>query len=150
MLSALQAKSRNIKGIVAYETPGYVFPEGEGPAPNPDAPFGPVSVPLAEFKKLTKFPIQLVFGDNTTGTSWEASLNLARQFAEIVNKHGGDAEVLVLTEAGLRGNTHIPFADLNNQKVADQLSRWLHRKGLDKYARQGWHGHDGKYGHGRR
>jgi hypothetical protein len=140
MLSSLRAKSRNMKGIVAYETPGYVFPEGEGPTPNPDAPFGPISVPLAEFKKLTKFPIQLVFGDNVAGTTWQASLERAREFAEIVNRHGGDAEVLVLPEVGLRGNTHIPFADLNNKKVADQLSKWLHRKGLDQYARRR-HGH---------
>ena len=65
LLSALKAKSDNMKGIVAYETPGFVFPEGEGPEPKPDAPYGPNSVPLAEFKKLTKFPIQMVFGDYT-------------------------------------------------------------------------------------
>jgi hypothetical protein len=141
MLSALQAKTRNMKGIVAYETPGYVFPEGEGPTPNPDAPFGPIAVPLSEFKKLTRFPIQLVFGDNVEGTTWQASLDLARQFAAVVNKHGGDAEVLVLPEAGLQGNTHIPFADLNNRQVARQLEKWLHRKGLDRYARKGGHRH---------
>jgi hypothetical protein len=55
LLSALEAKSGNMKGIVAYETPGFVFPEGEGPEPKPGAPFGPNSVPLAEFMKLTKF-----------------------------------------------------------------------------------------------
>jgi hypothetical protein len=144
MLSSLKATTRNMKGIVAYETPGYVFPEGEGPASNPNAPFGPVSVPLSEFKKLTTFPIQLVFGDNAAGTTWQASLDLGRQFAEIVNKHGGDAEVLVLPEAGLRGNTHIPFADLNNRKVAEELSKWLHRKGLDDYAGKGRHGQGSK------
>ena len=35
LLSALKAKTGNMKGIVAYETPGFVFPEGEGPAPQP-------------------------------------------------------------------------------------------------------------------
>ena len=65
LLSALKAKSDNMKGIVAYETPGFVFPEGEGPEPRPDAPYGPNSVPLAEFNKLTRFPIQMVFGDYT-------------------------------------------------------------------------------------
>jgi hypothetical protein len=65
LLSALKAKSDNMKGIVAYETPGFVFPEGEGPEPKPDAPYGPNAVPLAEFMKLTKFPIQMVFGDYT-------------------------------------------------------------------------------------
>ena len=37
-------------------------------------------------------------------------------------------------DAGLRGNTHIAFADLNNEAVANELSKWLHRKGLDKDA----------------
>lgn len=50
--------------------------------------------------------------------------------------HGGDAEVFVLTDAGLQGNTHIPFADPNNHKVAEELAGWLHRKGLAKYARR--------------
>jgi hypothetical protein len=134
MLSALKAKSDNMKGLVAYETPGFVFPEGEGPEPKPSAPFGPNSVPLAEFMKLTKFPIQMVFGDYTSSRPiWATSVKVARTFCEIVNRHGGDCEVLLLPDAGLRGNTHIAFADLNNEAVADELSKWLHRKGLDKF-----------------
>jgi hypothetical protein len=35
----------------------------------------------------------------------------------------------------LRGNTHIPFADLNNVAVADLLSQFLAKHGLDKRAR---------------
>jgi hypothetical protein len=135
LLSALKAKSDNMKGIVAYETPGFVFPEGEGPEPQPKAPFGPNSVPLAEFAKLTKFPIQMVFGDYTDSRpTWATSVKLARTFCDIVNRHGGDCEVLLLPDVGLRGNTHIAFADLNNEGVADELSKWLHRKGLDKFA----------------
>ncbi len=133
--SALKAKTDNMKGIVAYETPGFVFPEGEGPEPKPNAPFGPNSVPLAEFMKLTKFPMQMVFGDYVSAhPSWSAALKLARTFCDIVNRHGGDCEVLLLPDAGLHGNTHIAFADLNNEAVADEMSKWLHRKGLDKFA----------------
>ena len=58
---------------------------------------------------------------------------MAKTFCGIVNKHGGDCEVLKLPEAGLKGNSHIPFADLNNDAVAAQLEKWLNRKGLDKY-----------------
>lgn len=134
MLSALKGKSGNMKGIVAYETPGFVFPEGQGPAPDPKGPFGPHAVPLAEFMKLTKFPIQLVFGDNTNvgRPFWADALKTARTFCDIVKGHGGDCEVLVLSDAGLKGNTHIAFADLNNEAVAAELSKWLRRKGLDK------------------
>jgi hypothetical protein len=92
-------------------------------------------VPLAEFMKLTKFPIQLVFGDYTdTRPIWKTSVEVAKTFCGIVNRHGGDCEVLLLPDAGLRGNTHIAFADLNNEAVADELSKWLGRKGLDKFA----------------
>jgi hypothetical protein len=31
----------------------------------------------------------------------------------------------------LKGNTHIPFADLNNVAIAEQLSAFLHRNKLD-------------------
>jgi len=41
---------------------------------------------------------------------------------------------LLLPDAGLRGSTHIALADLNNEAVADELSRWSHRKGMDKLA----------------
>lgn len=133
LLSALNAKTGNLKGIVAYETPGFVFPEGEGVPPAPKAPFGPNAVPLVEFMKLTKFPMQMVFGDYaTTHPTWSIHLKNARTFCEVVNKHGGDCELLLLPEAGLHGNTHIPFADMNNEAVAAELSKWLRRKGLDK------------------
>jgi hypothetical protein len=130
-------KSDNLVGIVAYETPGFIFPEGEGPAPNPKGPYGPHSVPLKEFMRLTQIPIQLVFGDNTDKRPiWAAALKTARQFAEIANAHGGKVEVLVLPDAGLTGNTHIAMADLNNEKVADLLSYWLRRQGLDHHRKE--------------
>ena len=129
MLTAM--KSGNVKAIVAYETPGVVFPEGEGPDA-PPGPFGPIKVPLAEFKKLTKIPIQLVFGDNIQKSErWMATFKRNQQFADVVNRHGGRAEVLALPMVGVRGNTHIPFADLNNVEVADQLSLFLKRNKLD-------------------
>ena len=86
MLSALNAKSDNMKGIVAYETPGFVFPEGVGPEPKPDAPYGPNAVPLAEFMKLTKFPIQMVFGDYTdTRPTWKNFRRRAKTFSGDIN-----------------------------------------------------------------
>ncbi|WP_404713773.1 alpha/beta fold hydrolase [Sphingomonas sp. MMS24-J13] len=132
MLTAL--KTDNVAGLVAYETPGFVFPEGEGPKPG-TGPFGPVSVPLADFKKLTRFPIQLVYGDYLDrAPQWTRAFERAKEWVAIVNAHGGHAEVLHLPDRGLHGNTHIAFADLNNVAVADLLSEFLHRNGLDKRA----------------
>jgi len=40
--------------------------------------------------------------------------------------------VLRLPDAGLKGNTHLPFADMNNVAVADLLSKYPAENGLDK------------------
>ena len=56
-------KSSNIKAIVEYEPSNYVFPEGEVPTPLPLSNGALLSpgqvVPLSDFLKLTKIPIQL-------------------------------------------------------------------------------------------
>jgi len=123
-------KSDNVKGIVAYENPGYVLPEslkGDGR----EGPFGPVYVSEAEFARFTSIPIQLVWGDHIEDSaSWARSMALAQTFADEVNKRGGKVEMLRLTDHGLKGNTHIPFADLNNDEVAALLFDWLGRNGF--------------------
>lgn len=130
LLTAL--KSDNIKGIVAYENVGWVYPEGEGPNV-PEGRFGPVEVPQDEFRKLARVPIQVVWGDNIDASDvYRARLEESRRFVDIVNKYGGQAEVLLLPDAGLKGNTHLPFADLNNVAVADLLSEFLAKHGLDR------------------
>jgi hypothetical protein len=130
LLTAL--KTTNMAGIVAYENVGYVYPKGEGPG-LPEGGFGPIDVPLDDFKKFTRIPMQMVWGDNVDkSASYTASLAQSRRFVELVNKYGGKAQVLMLPEAGLKGNTHIPFADLNNVAVADLLSKFLATHGLDR------------------
>lgn len=125
-------KSDNVKGIVAYENPGYVFPDTMQPKQN-EGPFGPVYVSEAEFAKLTQIPIQLVWGDHLDGPGgWDAFFATSQRFAQAVNERGGRVEILRLTDAGLKGNTHIPFADLNNEEVAKQLFAWLKKNGLDR------------------
>jgi hypothetical protein len=130
LLTAL--KTNNIAAIVMYENVGYVYPTGEGPGV-PQTGFGPIEVPLDTFKKLTKIPLQIVWGDNVDkSASYSNSFKMSKLFAEKVNKYGGRAQLLLLPEAGLKGNTHIPFADMNNVAVADLLSKFLAENGLDK------------------
>ena len=129
ILTAL--KTNNVAGIVMYENVGYVYPQGEGPG-GPVGGFGPIEVPLEEFRKLTKIPMQMVWGDNVDkSASSTNSLKLSKLFAEKITKYGGKAQVLLLPDAGLKGNTHIPFADMNNVAVADLLSKFLAENGLD-------------------
>jgi hypothetical protein len=125
-------KTTNVAAIVMYENVGYLFPKGEGPGV-PTTGFGPLDVPVDDFKKLTKIPMQVVWGDNVDkSASYTNSLKHSRLFVDLINKYGGKAQLLMLPDAGLKGNTHIPFADMNNVAVADLLSKFLTDNGLDK------------------
>lgn len=139
--------SGSLGGIVSYEPgSGFVFPEGEVPEPIENSsffgPFKAVGVPAAEFKKLTRYPIVIYYGDfipgertdNPHADYWRAAVKMARLFADAVNRHGGDARVIELPEKGIRGNSHFPFAEVNNIQVADELSAWLKEKKLDRAA----------------
>jgi pimeloyl-ACP methyl ester carboxylesterase len=138
-------KNKNVKAVIAYEPfSGFVFPKGGLPAPIKSASlFGDlngVEISMSEFKRLTEIPIIVYYGDNiaTTPTTvwnqdhWRAGLEMAKNWAEKINEHGGDAKVVHLPEIGIYGNTHFMFSDLNNIQIADQLSRFLKEKGLDK------------------
>lgn len=129
LLTAIE--SDRVKAIVAYENPGYVFPSDVTPPARPTR-FGPVMVSPEEFGRLTRIPIQFVFGDNIDRSpAWTAYVQTCREFVQLLNARGGKAEILFLPSVGLKGNTHIPFADLNNIAVADQLSAYLTRNKLD-------------------
>jgi hypothetical protein len=148
-LTTTKAKKNNIAGISTYESIGYVFPIGDpespvacgttGTNPNPDGPacaFGPILVPLEDFKKLAKLKkIQFLWGDNRPET--EPQVILSRLSAKLINKYGGNAEVIKMGDIpALKGSTHIPFADMHNDKVAAQLDGFLKKAKLDDYAKK--------------
>ena len=131
----IAVKNEHVKAVASYEPGGFVFPEGEVPENNR----GGAGIPLNEFLKLTKIPIIVYYGDfipqqETNAPSlnfWRTALNTARQWAKVVNAHGGDVTIVHLPEVGIKGNTHFPMSDLNNVEVANELSTWLKKKGLD-------------------
>lgn len=129
-------KSDRVKGIVAYEPgSGFVFPEGEVPESMPSGTGDLTATPVSkeQFKKLTKMPIVIYYGDNIPTAvddnpgqdNWRVRVKMAKLWADTVNQYGGHAQVVELPNLGLKGNTHFPFSDLNNQQVADVLSNWL-------------------------
>jgi len=135
-------KNQNVKAIVSYEPgSGFIFPEGEVPAPIPSSggTLTAVAVPLSDFIQFTKIPIVIYYGDNIPDKpntnpgqdGWRVRLEMAKLWRDEVNKHGGDVTVVHLPEIGIKGNTHFPFSDLNNVAIADLLSGWLKEKGLD-------------------
>ena len=137
-MSAMQNKE--VKGVVSYEPGGFVFPEGEVPAPIEGLTGGAsgIPVPQEQFEQLTKIPIVLYFGDyipetpskNLGDENWRVRLQMARKFVETINKHGGNATLIELPKIGVYGNTHFLMQDLNNDELADLLERWLIKNDL--------------------
>jgi hypothetical protein len=134
--------SPNVRAVVSYEPVQFAFP-GMEPVP-PVSPsgapvFGSVALTDEEFACLARIPIQIVYGDNIPASAspyagldyWRVSMARAEDFAQALNAVGGDASLLHLPKVGQHGNTHFPFADLNNLAVADLLSAFLAEKGLD-------------------
>lgn len=142
-LTAMQ--NEHVKGVIALEPGTFPFPEGEVPeTEKTSSPFPApgMSVSKDEFMKLTKIPIVVYFGDNIpTGEkmsdnwgfdNWRVRWNLAKKWEAVVNKYGGDVQVVSLPDIGIKGNTHFMMADLNNKDVANAMEQWMHSKGLDK------------------
>lgn len=136
-------KSQHIRAIISYEPGGnFIFPEGENIEPmklyGQSIPFE--TVPKTEFMAFTKMPIIIYYGDNIPNTpsiypgpeQWRVFLDAAQRWAEVVNRYGGDVQVVHLPKIGIKGNTHFPFSDLNSLEIADQLSKFLHEKHLDQ------------------
>lgn len=136
-------KTDKIKGIVSYEpSSNFVFPEGyvSDPIPYVGGTLRALGVSMEEFKKLTKIPIIIYYGDyiptepveNPAQEQWRAALQMAKKWRDTVNQHGGDVTVIHLPEIGIKGNTHFPFSDLNNLEIAELVANWLKEKGLDQ------------------
>ena len=135
-------KNDNIKAIVSYE-PGsnFVFPESDVPEPISyvGGRLQARAVAMDEFKKLTKIPIVIYYGDyipeteveNPGQEQWRAALLMARKWTKTVNDAGGDVTLVVLPEKGIRGNTHFPMSDLNNEEIANLMYDWLSTKKLN-------------------
>ena len=136
-------KTKNIRGIVAFEPGTNVpFPAGQMPEEGKVLTLSKktegVEVPMETFKKFTRIPILVIYGDNLPETDerpelyeWTRRLHLMRKWAKMLNDLGGDVTVVHLPEVGLHGNTHFPMSDLNNQEVAKLIYKWLHEKQLD-------------------
>lgn len=143
--ASLMETPDKIKAVVAYEPGRVVFPDSEILENIPtgveiiNQVLAPQLVSMEEFKKLTKMPILIVYGDNIStqltdvyrSELWRIARIRAKQFVDAVNRNGGDAKLILLNEVGIYGNTHSPFADLNNIEITDLLEKFLKEKGLD-------------------
>ena len=135
-------KNSNVKAVVAFEPGGdFVFPEGEAldTIKVSGRTITPPKLPMADFMKLTKIPIIIYYGDNIPDQpstnpgqeQWRVFLSIAKQFRDVVNKHGGDVTLVHLPAIGIKGNTHFPMSDLNSLEIANHLTEFLKKKNLD-------------------
>ena len=107
--------------------------------PSAAGTLSPETVDKADFLKLTRLPIVIYYGDNfpTTPTAergqdnWRVRLAMARLWVDAINQHGGNAQLVHLPEAGIRGNTHFLMSDLNNQEIAERVANFLTEHKLD-------------------
>ena len=133
-------KNPNVRAIVAYEPgSGFVFPEGEVPAPMPSAIGTLEGVAGAagglheahqdSDRHLLRRQHPRAADHEPGEDNWRVRLAMARLWRDAVNRHGGDVTLVHLPEIGIRGNTHFPFSDLNNVQIADLMSEFLNQEG---------------------
>jgi len=92
------------------------------PAACPD----PAKDDLAPYKDL---PILVLFGDYVDQSPrWAPRLKLCRAFVAAANAAGGRAELILLPEIGIHGNSHMLMQDKNSLDIADWLSGWLEKR----------------------
>ena len=138
-------KSAKVHAVISLEPGTFPFPENELPeVEKTTSPFpaAGTKVSMEDFLKLTKIPIVVYFGDNIPSgdkpvenwgfDNWRTRLNLAKKWANVMKKYGGDVEIVYLPDIGIKGNTHFIMSDLNNVEVADVIEKWIKSKGLDK------------------
>lgn len=141
----IAAQSPDVTGVVALEPGTFVFPEKECPPPTPcrSAFAGPeglpcIPVPDDVFAELTEIPVAVYFGDYIPDEPsevpaldhWRVTRDNAHRFADCINRHGGDAEVVYLPDEGIRGNSHFMFQERNNREVHDHILRWMRARSL--------------------
>lgn len=106
---AAQVDRTGIRGIISIE-----------PLACPDA--------SGDMKPFAGIPILVVYGDYVEqSTNWSPRLAGCRAFVSAAAKAGVEAEILVLPEAGIHGNSHMLMQDRNNLVVADRLIGWIGR-----------------------
>jgi pimeloyl-ACP methyl ester carboxylesterase len=79
-------------------------------------------------KTFSKVPLLSVWGDNSNGApgpNGDERRNGCVATVNAVKAAGGSARLLLLPEAGQKGNTHMLMLDKNNLAVADLIIGWL-------------------------
>ena len=143
-LGALARLSRDLKGAVLMShSQSGIFPfqvaelDGGKAADNIEAivSIEPGACPAAggDLKPYLKTPILVLFGDYVDlSPRWAPRLATCRAFVEATLQAGGRAELLLLPEVGIRGNSHMLMHDSNSLELADLLAGWLAKQRIER------------------
>ncbi|MTI70345.1 MAG: hypothetical protein FH751_08870 [Firmicutes bacterium] len=88
----------------------------------------PVGSPTNEEDIKNNFatiPYLAVYGDYIESRNQTGRLESCKTTAKLIKKHGGKADVLVLTDDGINGNTHLMMQDKNSSEIANRISAWI-------------------------
>jgi hypothetical protein len=106
--------SAHVRGMISLETA-----------------FCPATFAPNELATLAKIPLLVVFGDHLAegppefSSRWTGALEKCKGLVQQIRSAGGDATMLHLPEAGVRGNSHMMMQDRNNLQVADLILDWI-------------------------
>ena len=91
----------------------------------------PAACPAADsdLTPYTKMPVMVLFGDYVElSARWAPRLKACSEFVQKTNQAGGRAELLVLPEIGIKGNSHMLMQDSNSIQIADILGSWIEQR----------------------
>ncbi len=53
---------------------------------------------------------------------------MVHEFINAINRHGGDATLVVLPEIGIKGNSHFLMQELTNDVITKLVAEWIDGK----------------------
>ncbi len=81
---------------------------------------------MAPFKGM---PILVLWGDHVTEfPRWAPRLAACRAFVTAASAAGAKAQLIVLPDLGIHGNSHMMMQDRNNLEVADVMLHWIEQQ----------------------
>jgi hypothetical protein len=79
-----------------------------------------------DLKPYAGLPILVLFGDYVDlSPRWAPRLKMCREFVQAANAAGGKAELVLLPDIGIHGNSHMMMQDRNSLEIADWLIGWI-------------------------
>jgi pimeloyl-ACP methyl ester carboxylesterase len=92
----------------------------------------PATYTADQIKDLASVPLLVVFGDhraNPTGIAalpnWQDRFEMCQALIGRIKNAGGQAEMLVPADRGIRGNSHMMMQDKNSLQIADLILKWI-------------------------